>query len=232
MTLGTLKRRRALIGSKDYVKRGLYVHFDGINNTGNGHSDTTVTWYDLSPNKYNLALTNNVGVEWHDNYIAYSPNVKSSSWMQMPVSSEFTLEYLLSTSVAHDAVTNINFYPLTGSYSSNFNFSRIPKGVNIRIRGSRYIFEFESEPNVPHLISVAVKQPNEIAVFCDGKHIETRAVNVAALEAIQAALGYSNGENAAKKEDIKLYACRFYTRALNGSEILQNYTKDKERYSL
>jgi len=35
---------------KSYVQDGLMLHYDGINNTGNGHSETTDTWKDLSGN--------------------------------------------------------------------------------------------------------------------------------------------------------------------------------------
>ncbi len=228
----TLERRRTLIGGNDYVKNGLYVHYDGINNTGSGHSDVTTYWYDLSPNKNNLSLTLDLGAQWHSNYITYDPGTRNSTWIQMPVSPDFTLEYLLSTTVSKSATTNMNFYTITGSYSSNFNFSRTPNGVNIRVKGIRNLFEFESEEDAVHLISVVVKPPKEIAVYCDGQLIEARQTNIAVLETIQAALGYNNGENSAPKENIRLYAARFYNKALSSAEVLQNYTIDKERYSL
>lgn len=224
-------RRRYLIGGSDYVSTGLFAHFDGINNTGSGHSDITSTWCDLSPNRNNLpiALEN---IEWHDSYISYNTGIKNSSWLQMPVSPDFTLEYLLEHNMSTLETEGINFYPLTGSFSSNVNFVRTPLGIILRIRGSRYEFQFESEPYKPHLISVVVKPPQSILVYCDGKLVDSRAVTINAVSVVQAALGYNNGENAASKENVKLYACRLYSKALSSSEILQNYKKDKERYSL
>ncbi len=38
-------------GISKYVTDGLILHYDGINNTGNGHSDTATTWKDLSGNE-------------------------------------------------------------------------------------------------------------------------------------------------------------------------------------
>lgn len=38
------------VSSEQYVQDGLQLHYDALNNTGNGHSDTTDTWRDLSPN--------------------------------------------------------------------------------------------------------------------------------------------------------------------------------------
>ncbi len=36
--------------SNEYIKNGLMVAYDGINNTGNGHNDTATVWKDLSGN--------------------------------------------------------------------------------------------------------------------------------------------------------------------------------------
>ena len=36
--------------SDEYIKNGLMVAYDGINNTGNGHDDKVTTWKDLSGN--------------------------------------------------------------------------------------------------------------------------------------------------------------------------------------
>ena len=224
-------RRRHLIGGSDYVSTGLFAHFDGINNTGSGHSNAASTWCDLSANKNHLliALDN---VEWHDSYISYDTGVKNSTWLQMPVSPDFTLEYLLEHNMSTLETQGINFYPLTGSYSSNVNFIRTPLGIILRIQGSRHTFEFESEPNKPHLISVVIKPPYSIWVYCDGKLVDSRAASINTVSVVQAALGYNGGENAASKEDIKLYACRLYNKALSADEVTQNYKKDKERYSL
>ena len=41
-----------------YIKEGLVVHYDGINNTGNGHSNTATTWKDISGNGNDMPLYN------------------------------------------------------------------------------------------------------------------------------------------------------------------------------
>ena len=41
-----------------YIQEGLVVHYDGINNTGNGHSNTTSTWKDISGNGNDMPLYN------------------------------------------------------------------------------------------------------------------------------------------------------------------------------
>ena len=41
-----------------YVSRGLEIYYDGIDNTGSGHSSSTTTWKDLSGNNRNGTLKN------------------------------------------------------------------------------------------------------------------------------------------------------------------------------
>lgn len=61
-----------MIMSPPYITEGLIIHYDGINNTGNGHSNTTTTWKDLSGNENNATL---VGFDstsgWQDNYLKF-----------------------------------------------------------------------------------------------------------------------------------------------------------------
>lgn len=49
-----------LIGKNkpDYAKEGLILHYDAINNTGNGHDNSTTIWKDLSGNGNDLKLSN------------------------------------------------------------------------------------------------------------------------------------------------------------------------------
>ena len=41
-----------------YIQEGLIAHYDGINNTGNGHSNTTTTWKDISGHGNDMPLYN------------------------------------------------------------------------------------------------------------------------------------------------------------------------------
>ena len=40
-----------------YITDGLLMHLDGINNTGNGHSNSDKTWVDLTGNGHDVTLT-------------------------------------------------------------------------------------------------------------------------------------------------------------------------------
>lgn len=55
-----------------YIKDGLILHLDAINNTGSGHSNTTNTWKDLSGNGNDATL---IGFDttsgWQENYIKF-----------------------------------------------------------------------------------------------------------------------------------------------------------------
>ena len=52
-----------------YVEEGLIAHLDGINNTGNGHSNEVTTWKDLSNNGNDATLYNNP--TWSNNSLTF-----------------------------------------------------------------------------------------------------------------------------------------------------------------
>ncbi len=49
------------VTEKTYIKNGLILYLDGINNTGSGHSNTSTIWKDLSGNNNNGTIT---GATW------------------------------------------------------------------------------------------------------------------------------------------------------------------------
>ena len=62
------------VASEQYIQDGLQLHFDAINNTGTGHSNTTETWRDLSNNHNDGLLTD---VTWDGNSAIFNG---TSSW--------------------------------------------------------------------------------------------------------------------------------------------------------
>ena len=61
------------IAQVNYVTDGLILQYDAINNTGNGHSNTTTTWKDLSGNGNDGSLLNfnyNTASGWNGSYLA------------------------------------------------------------------------------------------------------------------------------------------------------------------
>lgn len=51
-----------------YVQDGLIMYYDGINNTGNGHSNTTTKWKDLSGNNNDGTINGSV---WEENSLNF-----------------------------------------------------------------------------------------------------------------------------------------------------------------
>ena len=66
------EKRYNTVNETDYVTEGLIAHYDVINNTGNGYSNTTTTWKDLSGNGNDATL---IGFDstsgWQENYIKF-----------------------------------------------------------------------------------------------------------------------------------------------------------------
>lgn len=54
-----------LLNWQDYIQENLVMHFDGIQNTLSGHSDSINTWYDLTGNGYDLIHTGTLNPNKH-----------------------------------------------------------------------------------------------------------------------------------------------------------------------
>lgn len=92
----------------EYIKDGMQVWYDGINNTGSGHSSTTTTWKDLSGNGRDGKMTD---VTMGSNYAEFNG---TSSWVNMgEINSDYiTMEAVFSSKV----VTTSEYSTIMGNY--------------------------------------------------------------------------------------------------------------------
>ena len=93
----------------NYITEGLLLHLDGINNTRNGHSDTTTVWEDLSGNNNDFNLNKFDGTG-------------ASGWQEKSLKFDGVNDYLVSKDIFDfnntDALT-IQFVDLNGEIYSN-----------------------------------------------------------------------------------------------------------------
>jgi hypothetical protein len=97
-----------------YVSDGLILHLDAIKNAINGtHSNSTTTWYDLSPSANNVTLVN---PSWSDTYLTFTGTTRGQTASNLNLSgrNKCTIEILLRTS------TNTSLGILM-EHSSNYN---------------------------------------------------------------------------------------------------------------
>ena len=92
------------IPASNYIQDGLIAMYDGIENAGAGqHSDSAITWKDLSGNGWDLTLASSGGIStsWQDdnyNFVAgSSTNGKRFTVDATDMDSVLTLEFCLQT---------------------------------------------------------------------------------------------------------------------------------------
>ena len=214
-----------------YIQEGLYLNYDGINNTGNGHSDSTTTWKDLSGNNKNItSLQGNIG----ENYVEFTGTQVNN----IPISGTFdsmTIEVTVSNLVqtatvlfslsgtqerlmyAHLPYSDGNIYFDSAQVSSS-DYQRLNKAID---------FDRTSK----HTITFRKSTTSGMAIFVDGQlwaentnlKRSVGTITRAILCRDQAATCYWSG---------RMYSFRIYDRDLSNAEILANYQIDKERFGM
>ena len=214
----------------DIVKDGLLVWYDGDNNTGNGHSNATTTWKDLSGNGNDATLNGFDGTAtsgWNSNYLAFDgENDKVELKNVIDNKTQFTIEYI-TTQKRYKS-----WEYLWGVTSSKF-------GMECNMQGHRVLYYVSGK----HYNCVDLKGTLGKNNY-NGLSIHNREIN-----------GYLNGEkkiNVTIDNDfensgnilslgsiqnkhymmVDYYAFRIYNRALSESEIRHNYILDKARYCI
>ena len=214
----------------EYIKDGMQVWYDGINNTGSGHSSTTTTWKDLSGNGNDAILSGFDGTAtsgWNSNYLAFDgENDKVELKNVIDNKTQFTIEYI-TTQKRYKS-----WEYLWGVTSSKF-------GMECNMQGHRVLYYVSGK----HYNCVDLKGTLGKNNY-NGLSIHNREIN-----------GYLNGEkkiNVTIDNDfensgnilslgsiqnkhymmVDYYAFRIYNRALSESEIRHNYILDKARYGI
>ena len=214
-----------------YIQEGLLIRYDGIDNTGNGHSSSTTTWRDLSGNNKNIAsLKGNIG----ENYVEFTGTQAND----IPIQGDFdsmTIEVTVSNLVQTATV----LFAIGGS-QERLMYSHLPySDGNIyfdsaQVSSSDYqrlnkALDFDR--NAKHTITYRKSTTLGAAIFVDGQLWAentglTRRVGTITkgkLCSDWAGTCYWSG---------RMYSFRIYDRDLSNEEILENYQIDKERFEM
>lgn len=231
---------------EEYIKNGLILHLDGINNTGNGHSNTTTTWKDLSGRGNDATLYN-------------MNNSATSGWQEDGLSFDGIDDYatadITSTpDVTIEVVTKIN-QPVTTEYcgiagwqhwtsdiprigihrvGDSFKFMSTNTAESAGITGTYNINNYNK---IQYATLVSSATNKRFVNFLNGIKVgDFSNINVATLET-QHLFGIGDYANSAHEyEGVRslngiIYSVRVYNRALTDEEIAHNYRIDKTKYS-
>lgn len=123
---------------EEYIKNGLILHLDGINNTGNGHSNTTTTWKDLSGRGNDATL---IGFDstsgWKENYLKFDgKDDYVLSQKKLGISGDAALT--MCAVAQWDTDNWLSNYP---SYMGNTSYSSY-SGLSMTLYGGRPALDF------------------------------------------------------------------------------------------
>lgn len=227
----------------DYVKNGLILHLDGINNTGNGHSSISTVWSDLSGNNNGIlkSFNNTQDSGWLDNCLLFDG-----------IDDYVDLGNLNYNNLTVEIVMKFKTLPTGGNgyFLLIGNFQAAGYGIEYVTANKYPVFKVYSNENKDY-VSIGANQIFEankmysISGSFSGKTLSI-STNGAILSKdlngtiksspthvfIGANPNISNLPEEGKMVNFYVYSVRIYNRVLMEEEILNNYNVDKARFGI
>lgn len=223
------------ISSKQYVQDGLQLHYDAINNTGDGYSNTTTTWRDLSPNHNDGILSN---VTWDGNSAVFDG---STSWVNCGEQNSNYQTLVVTFSV--DAInTGANNTCVIGNWEAGGGGIFISPSKKIsgdfNINNAYQIIASNEDAQLQEIycVSISYDGTNE-NMYVNGNKIGNISIEgtiKGPTNSTVYALGVNPINSNPQQEWFrgKIYSAAIYNRALTEEEVMQNYQVDKLRYGI
>ena len=236
-----------------YVQNGLILHYDAINNTGNGHDNTVTTWKDLSGSGNDGIIT---GATWNSTYLAFDgvdDIVSTTNNLNFNSSQAVTVEFVFVNNnfdglkILFELAENSNdadcgFYIDTGEYGTNdltfamkyeINEYRNHKMVDgiLDSTVASYSMQFDSTKTYDNFISIYKNSQNYTVKNVTDENVTTDA-DLSGRTLINHKMYIGGRQGGTNCANMNLMAVRVYNRALTQTEIQQNYEIDKEKYNL
>lgn len=208
----------------EYVTSSLLAYFDGTNNTGNGHSSTTLTWKDLSGNNNDGTLSKSLdgnSFYWADNCIVLS-NVASTlqTYVTTPINlngKERTISFTIDGTNLTGAVwadTNTDNAQGILCYQNFIANRGSSKSTQIR-----YDYTFNKSGIYHYTVTLTA---SEMKFYENGTLVNTmsNSIGLATSNNLRLLANYYANQNAT---NLKMYNFMVYDRALTQDEIQTNY---------
>lgn len=217
-----------------YISNGLLLHYDAINNVGEGDSNrstTAITWRDLSGNENDGIFS---GATWNKNglYLSGSNSgVVTSNTIDFTVNSTF--EIVLNGNTFPGFALDARYdsgTPNGEGYQPLYLYENGKKAqTDANDSGGAVESSFNSIKDSIHSM-VVVYSNNGTKVYLDGK-------NIATLDTLNG-IAYTGNLYIGKKFNNEqyltgtIYSCRYYNVALTEEEVRHNYEIDKVRFDI
>ena len=231
------KQRYQIVDDTDYVSSGLITHYDAINNTGTGYSNTATTWKDLSGNGNDgtlLGFDSSSG--WKNNYLKFDgvdDYVLSTN--NLGISGDTALT--MCAVAAWDGDSWLSDWPSYMGITSASSYA----GLSMTMNGGQpaldfwnYRYRADNALSVKQIYQIClVKETGSInttsKIYVNGQEVagtgnSTSSPSIVNSQAVVGRLDSTRWANA------RIYNIKYYNRALSQSEIQKNYAIDQQRY--
>lgn len=223
-----------------YVQNGLIAYLDGINNTGNGHSNEIQTWKDLSNHGNDATLYNNP--VWSNNSLTFD-GIDDYGVLTNTANQEFPNGLTVETRVKVLSVDNgsnltfITFLDNNNSYSPRDGLSQqmnkdTRKFFNRISVNNEWVISYQQESSNPEeyytvtTIYDGKKEKIYINGILDNSESKTGTYS-------QSSKPFNIGrqiQEGGYKANVEFQNILIYDRALTDNEVLRNYQADMARY--
>lgn len=225
------------VSQDDYVRDGLILYYDAINNTGSGHNSNATTWKDLSGNGNDGILVGNP--TWNESNLYFDGSAKYidiGDKLKDIFNSGMTLELIANFDSTGNARTII-----LGNYPASTDVA-FEKGYSPR-QGRIYYNNWEYNYHTPNdyfdldkiaLYTFKFDKNNNNCIFYNNseKKYNTESEKFQNNINFVNAKFFTDNRSDAFYTKAKIYSIRVYNRALSDNEIRSNFLMDKEKYGI
>ena len=235
------KKRKYFMSSKkteEYIKDGLQLWIDGIENTRNGHSSDRLTYLrDLSENNYDFNILNGYAVMPEDNCIPFNGDCvyrcPYSGLQELMLGlKERTIEIVCSISDINTDAKTIFLGGKSGALNSGVGMWYSHTRGGMAISGNSNCFTIKDVTN-PHTYCVIYNTTSiNSSQFYQDNVVCTKITGgtMASSDVLIGGRNY-NGTSAYRFYG-KIYCIRVYDRQLTQEEREHNRKVDKERFGI
>lgn len=237
-----IEDNRKKADTSNYIKDGLVVFYDAINNMGSSHSNNTKIWRDLSINRNDAIYKGTGELTWNSNAYEFSnPNTdyfQSKNDINLNTKSR-TIELVYS--LEEDGVKNLVGFG-EQAYGKMNDILIFNKGMNLHVHGNNPNegISASDEPLLGKVYSSTItynyiNNRSTTNYYTNGESKTNVALGwQEQLNTTATKLNIGNGmytpHNSNKR--FKLYSLRIYDRILTDEERKLNYEIDQERYEI
>ena len=216
----------------EYISDGIKLHYDGINNTVEGHSNNATIWKDLVGNNDGTTVGAPI---WHNDCLEFN-GTNSKVQLVGEINNEYTISLVilpLHTGAyprilgeeAASGSTGSPAFPAIYMHSANsYRLGFYGQGRDSAFTGS-------SIPSTTYKTTVTVTYDRaNVKLYINGQYISQIAITTLPTQESNVYLGGNGGQ--IRYYTGKIYNCIWYDRALTPAEVQHNFEVDTARFDI